>query len=697
MPVVLFSKGNQLCVDLRTFRNTPSDTLLAWRADYLKGLGTDALLFALPAGIVMREKNKDQETPSDVRVDRSWDRKAELYTPDELRELIDRENRNSLDILVAQLRSPVGIVPFVGAGLSIPFGFPGWPRFLREAAAFHRTPDEVIRLVNQNRLIEAASRLYRPSPDRFQRLVEKWFGATVPEDQVRTGALSVLPLIARGPSITTNFDRVMETAFRAAGAAFEKPITGSEPDNVIRAMHRNEHVLIKIHGDALDRSARVFTGLEYQRQYGAKNRRAREAGIPMLARIMFTNRPLLFLGCSIEKDRTLDVLAELHSQISGVTHYAVIAADYSIKKIPKRRNELDRYGISPLWFLPGDFDGIGRILKDLVHESSTQLIWRNVTRSAAWPSVTVRKGIHAAAAATAPSVSREAKRLIKRMAPRIANGEVVLFLGAGIHLGRLPTAHRLYSQLGKNYGIGKEQAYGADVAQYVIDREGRDRAWEVMKKLLSVPVKPSVVCDFLAELPAVLRSHGNKDAHHQCLLTTNYDTVLEEAFASRNERFHLFSYQADGQYVGRFAHRDLAGSIRIVQRPQNVLSLSEPANVIVKVDGGMSWDPKIPETVAIAPLEFSVVSGQLPGAFPALVQQALRTRTLLILGSSLHDPHIQRIVRWSAGGARAIKTFAVLKPIRPAAAKYWPAAGVELLECDLADFIPALRSELESL
>jgi hypothetical protein len=700
MPVVLFSKSNQLCVDLRAFRNTPSDTLLAWRADYLKGLGTDALLFALPAGTVMREKNKDQETPSDVRIDRSWDRKEELHTPVELRELIDRENRNSLDILVAQLRSPVGIVPFVGAGLSIPFGFPGWPKFLREAAAFHRAPDEVLKLVKRNRLIEAASKLYKPSPDRFQRLVEKWFGAPVPEDQVRTGAVSLLPLIARGPSITTNFDRVLETAFRAAGAAFEKPITGGEPDNVIRAMHRNEHALIKIHGDALDRSARVFTGLEYQRQYGAdsaKNRRARQAGIPMLARIMFTNRPLLFLGCSIERDRTLDVLADLHSQISGVTHYAVIAADYSIKKIPKRRNELDRYGISPLWFLPGDFDGIEKILKDLVHESSTQLIWRNATPSAAWPPVTARKDAHAAAAATAASVSREAKRLIRRMAPRIANGEVIFFLGAGIHLGELPTAHRLYSELGKDYGISEKESYGADVAQYVIDREGRDRAWKVMKKLLGVSAKPSVVCEFLAELPGLLRGRANKDAHHQYLLTTNYDTVLEETFASRNERFHLFSYQADGRHVGQFAHRDLAGSIRIVERPQNVLSPSDPANVIVKVDGGMSWDPNVPETVAIAPLEFSVSSGRLPGAFPVFIQQALRTRTLLLLGSSLHDPHIQRIVRWSAGGSRAIKTFAVLKPIWPDDAKYWPAAGVELLECDLKDFIPALRGELESL
>ena len=79
----------------------------------------------------------------------------ELYTPvDELRSLIDEENGNSLDILIAQLRSPVGVVPFVGAGLSVPFGFPGWPDFLKGAAAFHRRPEEILDLVRRNQLIQ---------------------------------------------------------------------------------------------------------------------------------------------------------------------------------------------------------------------------------------------------------------------------------------------------------------------------------------------------------------------------------------------------------------------------------------------------------------------------------------------------------------------------------------------------------------
>ena len=156
-------------------------------------------------------------------------------------------------------------------------------------------------------------------------------------------------------AITTNFDRVLESAWRVAGNRFDRPITALEPDNVIRAMHRNEHVLIKMHGDALDRSARVFTWDEYQRQYGptGASRNGRSANIPKLARIMFTNRPLLFLGCSLDKDQTLDVLGDLHTEVPGVTHYAILAAKHSIKALRQRRDELSRYGITPLWFAPG--------------------------------------------------------------------------------------------------------------------------------------------------------------------------------------------------------------------------------------------------------------------------------------------------------------------------------------------------------
>jgi hypothetical protein len=43
-------------------------------------------------------------------------------------------NRDVFRLLGEQLASRIGVVPFVGAGLSIPSGMPGWANFLREEA-----------------------------------------------------------------------------------------------------------------------------------------------------------------------------------------------------------------------------------------------------------------------------------------------------------------------------------------------------------------------------------------------------------------------------------------------------------------------------------------------------------------------------------------------------------------------------------
>src|SRR5207248_740326 len=84
---------------------------------------------------------------------------------------------------------------------------------------------------------------------------------------ISKSAVSRLPVLAKGPVITTNFDIVLETVFKNARAAFGRVITGTEPDRLIRAMQRDDPALIKLHGDAGDRTARVFTGLEYDEQY----------------------------------------------------------------------------------------------------------------------------------------------------------------------------------------------------------------------------------------------------------------------------------------------------------------------------------------------------------------------------------------------------------------------------------------------
>jgi hypothetical protein len=705
-------KNRRLCVDLRKSPELLRKSAGQWRSQVTKEFKPLQLVFASRDGYVCQDSDNEQHLEPGAVLAGRWSHHDDVYTPAGLRELIAEENKKTFDVLIAQLRSPMGVVPFVGAGLSVSFGYPGWPAFLKDAAKFHSNPKEVLAKIRANQLIDAASLLYKESPDRFQQLVEGAFGRPVGVEQVRTGALSLLPLISRGPVITTNFDRVLETAFEAGGAPFTNVVTAAEPDNVIRAMHRDEHVLIKIHGDALDRSARVFTGLEYDRRYGRSGRNkssAKEPGIPQLARVMFTNRPLLFLGSSLEKDRTLEVLRSLHREVRGLTHYGVLAASWSLKRIIRRRLEINRYGIGPLWFEPQNFKRIESILQEALQEASTRPIWMPVEPAKA----AAKHQRSGTAAVKAPAGARVAALQLTRaeqarigpalkiIARRIAAGRMAFFLGAGAHLDPAFLALAFDLALAREYRFGNDFGQRAEMLQFMVDNEGKREAWEMVKDKLRAIVtpgrQPSPIYEFLAELPSLFGQPATARARRQWFFTTNYDTVLERVLSARGQPFHLLYYQVDGKYAGRFVHRDPEGRIRLIERPRNVRAFPEPAHVLIKLDGGIPWDDNIPETVALSQLDFSVSAGRLPRALPEGVRAVLRDRSLLILGSSLRDQHVKRLVRWSAGSDRSVKTWAVLTPVRPSTARFWAAAGVELIICELERFITLLRQEVDNL
>ena len=178
------------------------------------------------------------------------------------------------------------------------------------------------------------------------------------------------------------------------------------------------------------------------------------------------------------------------------------------------------------------------------------------------------------------------------------------------------------------------------------------------------------------------------------MLTTNYDTMLEEVFEKALEPFHLLYYQVDGKDAGRFLHRDPDGVIRVIERPQHLCSFRDGAHLIVKLDGGIPYDLHFNETVAISPMDFAISAGRLPTALPEAVRRVLRDRSLLILGSSLKDQHVQSFIRWSAGTARGTKTWAVGSGWTETDERFWSAAGVELVNCDFKAFIPALHQEV---
>jgi predicted RNA methylase len=286
--------------------------------------------------------------------------------PDELAIATIRQtwpyNADYLDELQERLTvaNPIPLVPFVGAGLSMPMGFPSWSGFLQRLADECGTSDEVQTLLANSKYEEAAETVEQAlSAVVFDRRLAETFGRRRSTACVLQGAVLAIPALAAGAVVTTNFDHILERVFEESGSKFERIVWGSQVSSIRSAIDVNKPFLLKIHGDAEERSARVLTKGEYDTQYRAGD----PSGLrPQLERI-FQSRTLLFSGCSLVSDRTMAVLFELNKQVPGHQHFAILEKPTSESNLFEKQRWLGERSILPVWYPAGQHGLIQPLLR----------------------------------------------------------------------------------------------------------------------------------------------------------------------------------------------------------------------------------------------------------------------------------------------------------------------------------------------
>ncbi|WP_437606340.1 SIR2 family protein [Sorangium sp. So ce834] len=268
------------------------------------------------------------------------------------------DNRAEFERLTDVVRAGK-VLPFVGAGVSIPSGFPGWTRFLEEAADQAGIGAEVRDDLANWRYEAAAGRLESElGRFHFQRLIENTFGrACTPQ-----GTVLILPSLTAGSIITTNFDRVLETTFQQSGTMLT-PVWGTRFGALQHALFDTERYLIKLHGDANDDSDRVLTEREYDAHYGDDPGALRP--LPSALRRLFSSATILFIGCSLNTDRTLRVLRHLVDQPALPAHYAIVEAPANGSDLRARRRTLGEHRIVPIWYPSGQHEAVEALVRAL--------------------------------------------------------------------------------------------------------------------------------------------------------------------------------------------------------------------------------------------------------------------------------------------------------------------------------------------
>lgn len=255
------------------------------------------------------------------------------------------------------------VVPFVGAGLSVSSGYPGWTAFLkqhlRETAI---NPDEFDQILRAGQYEEAAQKLADALGPAFNEAVENAFGRS----RDISGCVQLLPHVFDSCVITTNFDDVTKRCYEAVGKPFSEELSGEHSRELPRKLAEGKRILLKLHGTSTSPRGRILTAAEYQKHYGdgEELQKAIEA---------ICSKTLLFVGCSLTVDRTLTAMkafvrANGHDNIAR--HYAFLPAPANDADKNARRDALIECNVYPIWYPAGAHDeSIEALLLALMEES----------------------------------------------------------------------------------------------------------------------------------------------------------------------------------------------------------------------------------------------------------------------------------------------------------------------------------------
>lgn len=237
--------------------------------------------------------------------------------------------------LVANLREH-SVVPFIGAGFSIPSGLPSWSELLVQLLDEFEEDDQAMHIKEKFRSGELTALTI---PELYNLLNAKkypllLFLKTRLGRNARPNAYhDLLCNLGCRTVVTTNFDNLIEDGFTSRGVQVEK-------------IWKNEHLafydenravqVLKVHGSIDDIDTVVFSKSDYD---AFKQERAL---VYHLLSTVFLTRTVLFLGTSLSDPHLIDMLEEIRSRIGPFmrTHYAVMYH-------PSRdtRETLQRYGI----------------------------------------------------------------------------------------------------------------------------------------------------------------------------------------------------------------------------------------------------------------------------------------------------------------------------------------------------------------
>lgn len=275
-----------------------------------------------------------------------------------------KENYNKLNKIRNQRKN---IIPFVGAGVSVECGFYSWIDLLDLIAKNFFTEDKIKEMHNAGDCFAYADKIVEAAGN--QHMVMKIIG-----DKFRDAKISLTdtPYILTSSFsdliVTTNYDTILEDASRRNIMTLPlKPLLPCLEGQVDEAIQNNDRCLLKLHGSIEETSSFILTTEQYDKFYGKSS--FSNKPLPKYLKKLFTAKKLLFVGCSLEADRTLDILLDCIKKDKEISHFAIVPWIENETKRIMRSRRLTQLGIDPIYFPEGEYDSVRKLLRYLAEEN----------------------------------------------------------------------------------------------------------------------------------------------------------------------------------------------------------------------------------------------------------------------------------------------------------------------------------------
>lgn len=252
------------------------------------------------------------------------------------------------------------VVPFVGAGISASGGFSSWKDHLRRQGKTAHIPAEHIEALLASGAYETVLEEIEAVRGRevFINEIRDEFShiGTIPDVVWRISELFADTVI------TTNYDRLIEQAYDTGEAGKVQVINGL---NALEQPDPKKITIIKLHGDIQNPKRCILSKNQYDEAYGNGSLNMHKP-IPKLLAYHYKNSSLLFLGCSLRNDRTVQVFKTIKEGMGEEEetkqHFSIEQAPESLEEIAQRNAELAKLGITPIWFEKDRYDLVESIL-----------------------------------------------------------------------------------------------------------------------------------------------------------------------------------------------------------------------------------------------------------------------------------------------------------------------------------------------